>query len=169
MENLTYTTAALETFFNGFTRGDSLVSVQHSVENGDLLEVNGNQRCQVALGEDTEIVSFYGPHWSEPFASKVRVRTLRAVFWADHPSEALTDEDEDLNPEEAWAEGESMINQYVEETVREELGLEAEVISTESTLFSPYGGYYVELQLKHPVSVAFSKEGPVARSIQLRK
>lgn len=74
--------------------------------------------------------------------------TYRAIAWVDFPLDDCDD------PEMSEAEADAVIASYIEDTLVDHLGGTVTVLSDRSTLYSPYGGWQIEVALSSRYTVA---------------
>lgn len=135
-----------------------------------LIERDNFGFCTVYIN-DTEDVN-YSDNCFIGVLTKVRCDEFKVVYWADHPADGLfevaiqdgeIDEDSEDIPDNMWEEGETILQDIIEEELLERLGLDV-TINMPSKLYSQYGGRVVYVRTKDRYSIDLTRD-PVARVI----
>jgi hypothetical protein len=129
--------------------------------------------CSVYIAETDDVLSG-GNRYCDGDLNKIRCDLFKVVYWGEHPAEcffeeAIADgelgEEIDEIPEDMWEQGEQCLHDLVEVEVTERLGMNVEVVSSESKLHSPYGGWVVLVRSSNRYSVDLTRRDAIARVI----
>ena len=128
-----------------------------------LIERDNNGFCTVSINE-TEDVGFSDGCFIGDL-TKIRCDEFKVIYWADHPAECMfeeaiedgeIDEDTEEIPDNMWEEGETILQDLIEEELFDRLGLDV-TINMPSELYSPYGGYVVYVRTKDRYSIDLTR------------